>query len=239
MRGSAWKRETNISLAEDVGERHERHALVVGEVGADHGRARGGLRRSVDLAAARVVVERFVEAEPAFKAHAREPLEVLGRERRCDQARQCRGVRGNDQVGGQAALESKAGHAERPVLIVPGAIRKRVRRLRDAPRHVALAAVFDLASDACAAALVEQRSREVSHQELRHQVLEHRAAPGHQRRAAVHVRDETSEVKPVVLRDVTLRDGDEAGQPRFRRQQIVEGGVESSWSLGVGEAVSD
>ena len=144
-----------------------------------------------------------------------------------------------DQVGGQAALEAKAGHAERPVLIVAVAIGKRVGRLRDPPRHVALPTVLDLASDAGAAALVEQRAGEVPHQQLRHQVLEHRAAPGHQRRAAVHVGDEASEVKPVVLRDVALGNGDEAGQPRFRRQQIVEGGVESSRTLGVGEAVPD
>jgi hypothetical protein len=104
---------------------------------------------------------------------------------------------------------------------------------------VALAAVFDLASDARAAALVEERAREVPHQEQRHQVLEHRPAPGHQGRAALHVRDETSKVKPVVLRHVTLRDGDETRQPRFGRQQIVEGGIESSWSFSVGEAVSD
>jgi hypothetical protein len=43
-------------------------------------------------------------------------------------------------------------------------------------------------------------------------------------------------MKPVVLRNVALRNGDEARQPRFRRQQIVEGAVESSGSFGVGEA---
>ena len=68
--------------------------------------------------------------------------------------------------------------------------------------------------------------REAAHQQQRHQVLEHRAAPRHQRRAAVDVGDQPSEMEPVMLRHVALGDGDEAGQPRFRRQQVVERAVE-------------
>ena len=57
-------------------------------------------------------------------------------------------------------LRPKPGHAERTVLVVAGAVRERIRRFRDAPRHAARTAVLDLAPHAGAAALIEQRARE-------------------------------------------------------------------------------
>ena len=41
-------------------------------------------------------------------------------------------------------------------------------------------------------------------------------------------------MEPMMLRNVALDDGHETGQPRFRRQQVVEGGVEASRPFGVG-----
>ena len=152
---------------------------------------------------------------------------LLGRGAGIDQTRQRRGVGRDDEVVGQPALESEARHAERLVLVGAGAIgeaRTRIRRCPTARR--AGAAVFDLPPDARAAALIEQRAGKAAHQQQRHQVLEHRAAPRHQRRAAVDVRHEASEMEPVVLRHVAFGDGDEAGQPRLRRQQVVERAVE-------------
>ncbi len=46
-------------------------------------------------------------------------------------------------------------------------------------------------------------------------------------------------MEPVVLRHVALGDGDEAGEPRFRRQQIVERAVGAARTVGVGEPVAD
>ena len=46
-------------------------------------------------------------------------------------------------------------------------------------------------------------------------------------------------MEPVVLRHVALRDGDEARQPRLRRQQVVERRVEPPGTLGVGQAIAD
>jgi hypothetical protein len=65
-------------LADDVGQRDERHALVVREVGADYGGLGLASWRRLDLAAARVVVERFVESESTVEAELRESLEILG-----------------------------------------------------------------------------------------------------------------------------------------------------------------
>jgi hypothetical protein len=100
-------------------------------------------------------------------------------------------------------------------------------------------AVFDVTSYAGAAALIQQGARIAAHQQQRHQVFEHRPAPRHQRRAAVDVRDEAPHMKPVMLRHVALCDGDEAGQPRFGGQQVVEGPVRPCGTVRVGEAVSN
>ena len=102
-----------------------------------------------------------------------------------------------------------------------------------------LPGVLDLPADDRAAALVEQRAGIPAQQQLRHQVLEHRAAPRHERGATVDVGDQASEVEPVMLGHVAFGDGDEAGQPRFRRQQIVERGVQAAGAVCVGEAIAD
>ena len=99
--------------------------------------------------------------------------------------------------------------------------------------------VLDLSRRARPAALIEQRAGEAAHQQQRHQVLEHRAAPRHQRGSTVHARDQAPEVEPVVLRHVALGDGDEAGESRFRRQQIVERAVRAAGTIGVREPVAD
>src|SRR6185503_442249 len=106
-------------------------------------------------------------------------------------------------------------------------------------RYIALLSVLDVTPHAGAAALVEQRPRKAAHQQLGHQILEHGAAPRHQRRAAVDVGHKASKVKPVMLRHVALRNGDETGQPRLRCQQIVKRAVESSWSVCISQPVSD
>ena len=43
----------------------------------------------------------------------------------------------------------------------------------------------------------------------------------------------------MVLRHVAFGDRDEAGEPRFRREQVVERGVEPARAVGVGEAIAD
>ena len=73
----------------------------------------------------------------------------------------------------------------------------------------------------------------------RHQVLEHRAAPRHQRGAALDAHQRAREPEPVLLRHLAPGDGDEAGEPGFRRQQVVVRGVEAARPLGVGEPEAD
>ena len=123
-------------------------------------------------------------------------------------------------------LKPRPGHAERAVLVVELGVGLAVARLGDAPRHAALAAVFDLPLDHGAVGLVEQRAVVGRHHQQRHQVLEHRPAPGEQRRPPAGRGQQPAEAEPVLLRELALGDGDEAGQARLGGQQVVEAGVE-------------
>ena len=201
-RGSAWKR------------RHE-DVVARGRWPARRATCPGGARRRPARLPAAGVGRRGGRVDVALRAAGSRSTRRsrTGRQARFARAaRSCRGrgridqagergrVRRDDQIVGEAALAAQAGHAERLVLIVAGAIGERVRRLGNAPRHAALAAVLDLPPHAGAAALIEQRAGKAAHQQQRHQVLEHRAAPRHQRGAAVDVGHQPSQVEPVMLR---------------------------------------
>ena len=41
------------------------------------------------------------------------------------------------------------------------------------------------------------------------------------------------------LRHVAGRDGDEAGEPGLRRQQIVVRAIEPPWAVGIGQPIAD
>src|SRR5664279_4878892 len=56
--------------------------------------------------------------------------------------RQCTGIRSDDQVVAQSALEAQPRHAERPILIDLGYIGGVIAGLGNTPGHTALPAVF-------------------------------------------------------------------------------------------------
>ena len=200
---------------------------------------RRGRRVRFDIAISRRVVERLVEPVPSIKAGLGECLEVLCRGRRRHEARQGGGVRRDNEVRRQAALQANARYTEGAILVVALSIDEGIRRFRNAPGHAALPAVLDLAAHARAAALIEQCAGEAAHEQLRHQVLEHRAAPRHQRGASIDVGHQPTEVEPVVLRDVTLGNRHEAGEPCLRGEEVVEGAIEPSRTAGILQAVPD
>jgi hypothetical protein len=78
-----------------------------------------------------------------------------------------------------------------------------------------------------AARFVEQRVRVRAHHEQRHQVLEHRTAPAHERRGAARFRQQSAQGEPVLLAELVLGDRYEAAQTSFGCQQIVETVVET------------
>ena len=69
--------------------------------------------------------------------------------------------------------------------------------------------------------LLEQAAGRRAHDQRRHQVLEHRARPGDQRRPVSERRRGPAEAEPVPGRDIALGDGEQAGEPRLRCEQIV------------------
>ncbi len=196
------------------------HALVMGHERAHHG---------LGLAARhahRGVVDGLVEAVFARRTERGQALQVGAGGHRLDDRRHRRGVGGDHELVAQAALEPQARHAEGAVLVVQRGVGGVVAGLRDAPGHAALAAVVDLAAHRGAAGLVQQRLLEVGHDQRRHQVLEHRAAPRHQHRIAVVRRQQPAEREPAFLRQLAAGDRREDAQPGLGGQQVVVAGVE-------------
>ncbi len=60
------------------------------------------------------------------------------------------------------------------------------------------------------------------HDERGHEIFEHRARPGLQRRGTAERRQRAAEPEPVPCRDVALGDGEETRQPCFRGQKIID-----------------
>ncbi len=204
------------AIQQHIGQGQQAHALVV-----RHPRLDQGIRLAARQAGA-AVVDRFVKAEARQEAFCRQPLQVGARLLRRHHQRQRRGIWRNHQVVCQAALQAHAGHAEGSVLIIQAGVEGVVAGFRDAPRHAALLAVFDLTRDCRPVGLVQQGALESRHDQERHQVFEHRAAPRQQQRSAAHRGQLPSQRKPAFLWQLALCDGDKAGQARFGCQQIVE-----------------
>ncbi|EKD35393.1 MAG: hypothetical protein ACD_75C01930G0001 [uncultured bacterium] len=206
---------------EQVGEREKTHALMVGHERAHHhlrlaGRqTRGG------------VVDRFIETVSAEKAVLGQPFEIQAGLAGRDHQRHHRGVGGDHQIFGEPAFQPQAGDAEGTVLIVMMDIDGVVAALGDAPRHAAFFAVFDLAGHRRLAGLIEQGVFIGRHDEQRHQIFEHRAAPRQEDRRAVGGGEQTSEGKPAFLRQLSLGNGHEPGKPRFRSEQVVAAGIQA------------
>jgi hypothetical protein len=203
------------AVVQQVVERHQAHALVVGHE-RTHDRGPFG-----PAEAGRRVVDRLVEPVAAEVAVPGERLEVPARRAGRHRKRQHGRVRRDDEIVDQAPLEAQPRDAEGPVLIHLPGVHGVVARLRDPPRNAAPRAVLDLACDGRLRRAVEQRIREGRQQQLGHQVLEHRAAPREQREVAVVVGQKTAEREPVILGQLLACDEKEAREARLRREQVV------------------
>ncbi len=95
------------------------------------------------------------------------------------------------------------------------------RRLRHAPGHAPLGAVLDLPSNHELRRLFEEAIGGRPHHQRWHQVLEHRARPRDQCRAALDRRERTAELQPVRDGNVAFGDRDEAGEASLGREKIV------------------
>ena len=191
------------------------HTLMMGHVGVQHG---VGLATPLP---GRGVVDGLVQAEPTLGAGGGEPLQVLAGRLGRHHQRQCRGVGGDDLVLREAALQAQARHSEGAVLVVELQVHGVVTGLRDPPGQAALPAIGDLARHRGPGGLFEQGIGVGRHHQLRHQVLEHRPAPGEQDRLAAGAGEGAPEGEPGLLGQLSLGDGDKHAQPGLRSEQVV------------------
>ncbi len=212
------------TVVQQVAQRQEAHALVV-----DHERTDHGVADAARQARWRVV-DRLVEAVASHEAQAIHFLQVQARRFGLDHQAHHAGVRRDHQVVAEAALQAQARHAEGAVLVIEVGVGGVVARLRNPPRHVVLLAVRDLGVDHRVVGLVEQRALVRWHHQERHQVFEHRAAPGQQHRLAADDAQLAAQRKPVVLRQLALGNRDKTGQAHFGGQQVVVAGVQAAFA---------
>ena len=206
-----------------IGDRDDRHALVMRHEGPHHGHRLPGRNP------ARRVVQRLVEAIAALAAGRRKPHEVADRRPGIDHRRQRGGVGSDHDVGVQAALQAQTRDAKVGILVGVLHVAHVVGRFRHAPGHVMLPAEADLAPHDQAAGVLQQAAVRRAHHQGGHQVLEHRSRPGHQHGAPRHGCDGAAEPEPLAGRNVALGDGEEAGQPGLGRQEVVAVGVQRTF----------
>ena len=180
--------------------------------------------------ACRREINRLIEPVSALVAAFSQCFQIPARLQWGHHQRQNRRVGCDDQIVGETALEAQPRHTECAILINALGVGHIVARLGNAPRHSALAAVFDLAGHDCPVGLIEQRALIGRHHEQRHQILEHRAAPRQQRHRAVVGGQLPAQGKPMLLRQLILGDQDEAGQPCLRGEQIVKRRIAAAFS---------
>ena len=209
-------------IQQDIGQRQHGHALVMGHEGPHHGLGLPAWQ------AGRRVVDGFVETEGALAPFGHQSLQILARLLGRHHQRQRRRVGRHHQILGQSALQSQTGHAERPVLIIEMSVHGIVAGFRHAPGHPALGSILALPLHRGPTGLVKQCAFIGWHHQERHQVLEHRSAPREQDRSAADAGEPSSQSKPALLRQLSLRDGHEGGQPGLGRQQVVVARVASA-----------
>ena len=207
-----------------VGQRDDAHALVVGHEGAD-GREFGlGVAATAQPGAG--VVQGFDEAMALPCAQRCQPAQVGQRPARRQLRSHHGGVRRHHAVFRWCAAQGQPRHTLGRVLVGQAAVARRVGRLGNAPGQVLRLPVVDLLADGGVAGLVQHTAPRLGQHQTRHQVLEHRARPRTQSHRSTHRVEGPPQRRPVAHRHIGLGNGQQAGQARFRRQQVVEAGVQ-------------
>jgi hypothetical protein len=223
------KTRAHLAIVQSVGDGDDGHALVMG-----HEIAHDGNVFVIGKPRAREI-ERLVKTVAAERAQRGETGVIALRAVRVHHRRERRRVRRDHHIFGEAAFQAEAGNTEIGILISELHVAGVVGRFGNAPRNTQRAPVSLLALHHQAAGLFQQAADRRAHHQRWHQVFEHRTGPGNQRRAAAQRRRGAAEANPVAGRDIALGDGEQAGEPRFRSEQVVATGVEAV----VGEGITD
>ena len=173
----------------------------------------------------RCIIHRFIKAEFSAASIAGQPLQIFTCLNRRNHQRQRRGVGSNHQVLSQSSFQAQPGNAKGAVLVVQLSVSPVVTGLRNPPRHAASVSISDLLLHRRPASMIQQGVLKIGHDQQRHQVFEHRAAPGNQDWLIPRSDQQAAHGEPMVLRNLPQRDGDVTAQSRLRGQQIVEAGI--------------
>ncbi len=166
-------------------------------------------------------IDGLVEAHGTVQIHGLQAPEVLDGVLRLDRQGEHGGVGRYHQVVFESRFQSQRWNAEGAVLIDLMVVEGTIGRLGDAPGNVPFAPILDLQADRFTAGSIQQRVGEGSREHQRHQVLEHGAAPGKQRRPAGGRHQRAAQREPVLGRHVALGDRNQTGEPAFTGQEIV------------------
>ena len=206
--------------AQHVAQRRQRHAVVVRHEGFDHAvQLRRGLPR-------RREVECLEHAELAAAAERLQALQVGGGFPRLEHRRQQRRIRRDDTIAWRGAAQRQPRCAEGAVLEGQGMVLREIGRLRNAPRQPERRAASLLFGDGGTTGGMQQPADRFGQQQRGHQVLEHRPGPRFQSGDHADRQERPTQRAPVPARHIALGDGEQAGEPRFGRQQVVVAGVE-------------
>ena len=209
-----------IAVEDNVGDRRDRHPVVVRIIIVDDGapRPRGH--------AGRREIDRIVEAVTSQRSELLEALEVAERRQRVVLAGEDGRIGRNDRVLAKTALESERRYAEVGILIVQEMIAGVEGRFGYAPGRAQTAPVSDLLPDDEVVGLVQDTALPLLHHERRHQVFEHRTRPGYEGALGADRHHLSSQPVPVLVGQVALGDRKEAGQAAFGRKEVVAGLVQ-------------
>src|SRR5206468_338942 len=134
-----------------------------------------------------------------------------------------RGVWRDDDVRGPHPFHRKVGHTKGLVPSAVSVVAGTVRGFRHAPRNAQLTPVQLLDADGSPDAGTKERVVVALHEERRHRVLEHRAAPGYERPTVSVGCQFPSEMEPRVPWNVAFRNRQEDGRSRLGCEQAVAG----------------
>ena len=210
--GDVLKAARNSVVRQRVGQRRQRHALMVRHVALDQLRPLAGARAGVVGGLIKAVFPR-----PSRFAHGQRVVRCL-----CgaDRQRQQRGV-GRDYALPRAAAQRHFAQAKGAVLVVQAHIEGIVAGFAHAPRALPRRAQATLQARDGVGAFVEQRAGARTHKELRHQVFEHGAAPGDERLFPAKAHTGAGEAAEVLDLHLAQHHRHIAEDARFRGQQIV------------------
>ena len=208
---------------EEIGQRQETHALMMGHVGLnDHPPLALTTRWPAE-------VYRFVVAIILKQPQAGQSFQILHRLSRRQAYGQQGGIGRHDDLFLQTALQSQLRNAKSLVLVGLVEVQIAVGRLRDPPGHLSPPTIGHLDRHRFPGRFIQEGVSQGVLKNQRHQIFEHRPGPAQQHPAPTDQAVGSTQGKPVFHGHITPGDGDKTPQPRLTRQEVIVGAVQAAF----------